>query len=236
MPSYYTEHILKLKQAKLKAPLSVNEIETIVKSFKHLVCKISKDAVIIKHEKFGYELFRSKADNKYWSYAVTFTEPMDPLKPIYKHHWIGNAFIGYGYDSLTETIERTFKMMTQGPTSQTNFRDYLDSWDEGKNRIFLTWEEKEWDFEKYLQFQRWYKKNRIKIMAKQVGVKDAEDYNKESNEESKRTGLSVLLGKMIEPPKRPRAMAVAIRETEKTGKQWDDPKIKNYLVGFMYIN
>ncbi|WP_338956446.1 hypothetical protein [Spiroplasma endosymbiont of Polydrusus cervinus] len=233
MPSYYTEQILKLKQPRLKAPLTELEINLIVKAFKHLVCKVKKDSVVIKHHKFGYEIFRSKADDKYWSYAVTFTEPLNPLKPIYKHHWIGNAFIGYGYDTLEVTIDQTFKMMEQGPTSQTNFRDYLSSWDEKKERIFLTWEEKEWPFEKYQKFQRWYEKNKVKIMAKQVGIKDAEDYNKEA---SNKTALAVLLGKMQDPPKRPRAMAVVMRETMKTKQKWDDPKTKKYLVGFMYVN
>ncbi|WP_342255510.1 hypothetical protein [Spiroplasma endosymbiont of Poecilobothrus nobilitatus] len=236
MPSYYTEHILKLKQPKLKAPLTDTEINSIVTAFKHLVCKIKKDAVVIKHQKFGYELFRSKADDKYWAYALTFTEPLNPLKPIYKHHWIGNAFIGYGYDTLEETINQTFKMMEQGPTAQTNFRDYLTSWDEEKDRILLGWEEKEWSFEKYQKFQRWYEKNKVKIMAKQIGVKDAEYYNKEINDKNNRSGLAVLLGKMQDPPKRPRSMAVVMRETAKTKEKWDDPKTKKYLVGFMYVN
>ncbi|WP_338989203.1 hypothetical protein [Spiroplasma endosymbiont of Seladonia tumulorum] len=81
------------------------------------------------------------------------------------------------------------------------------------------------------------KKNKVKIMAKQIGVKDAEDYNKEINDKNNRSGLAVLLGKMQDPPKRaPLAMAVVMRETAKTKEKWDDLKTKKYLVGFIYVN
>ena len=232
MVSYYTQRIINMKKAKLKAHLVQDEKQQFIDAFKDLVILIKKDCVVIKHEKFGYELFKSKSDDKYWSYAITFTEPMDPIKPIYKHHWVGNAFVGYGFETIDQTIARTFKMMEQGPTANTQIRDYLVGWDEKKDRIILGWEEKEWSYHDYVHFQKWFKKNKVRIMAKQEGVKDTEDYNKESN----KTALTVLLGKMQDPPKRPRSMVTIMRKTKETQKDWANPMTKRYIVGFLYVD
>ncbi|AGM25924.1 hypothetical protein SSYRP_v1c03300 [Spiroplasma syrphidicola EA-1] len=233
MPSYYAEQILNMKKDKMKTSLAEKDKTTIINHFKHLVCAVKKDAVVIKHSKYGYEIFKSAVDNKYWTYAVTFTEPINAAKPVYKHHWVGNAFVGYGFETLAEVLEKTAELMQRGPTANVHFRDYLSSWDEQEDRIYLDWEEKEFTYEEYNKFQKWFAKNKIKIMAKQVGVKDAEDYNKEK--EQQKTGLAVLLGKMQDPPRRPRAMAVMIRPTAKNKTEWHDPKLKKYIIGFMYV-
>lgn len=221
---------LNLNNKNVKDKLSEQDQKIIENHFKHLVLVKAKDNIIIKDTRYGFELFKSKLDHKYWVYAIKFQEPLNYQKPKYQHVWISDAFIGYGEEQLKALILKVENMMQSGPTGNTHFRDYLVGYDPFKQRIFLDYEPKEWNFKEYDKFQKWFDKNRIKIMAKSKGQLENDDFKNKP-----KIGINVLLSKLQDPLKRPKGIVTYFTKGKKTDNDWYHPESKKYIVGFLYV-
>ncbi|WP_342252163.1 hypothetical protein [Spiroplasma endosymbiont of Amphibalanus improvisus] len=213
-------------------PLTKKEQELLVKSFTYKIINRSELKFVIKDCHIGYHLFHSAQDQRYWTKVIVFDEPFNVKKPVFNTKWLGNATVAYGFDTLEEVIEKTNKMMSFGITAKPPINDYLIDWDKKTERIYVDNEPKTYSFDEYLEFQKWFSKNKIRIMSKKKGVKYFEDLK-----ESEKSPMLILRSKSQEPPQRPKPMAVLFEE-KKYSKNFDytDMTKKRYIIGFYIVN
>ncbi|WP_381415254.1 hypothetical protein NPX79_00920 [Spiroplasma endosymbiont of Anurida maritima] len=221
--------MMNLRTKKLKGIIEEEFKKAIIDKYEENVIKLEKDFILLKFGKFGFEIVKSLADNKYWINSIIFIEPFDPKSPKFKQNWIGNSVLSYGFEKVEEVLDKLENLVMFGGPS-TPERDYMFNWIEEKHRIILDWEPEKMTYTEYDNFRKWFEKNRIRIMTKQKDVKDSEDYNS-----AKRTAFTIIMSKIKEKPKRPNSMSVKIFKDPELVDKLDYTKWK-YIVGFLFTD
>lgn len=223
----------------IRTPLEAKDVRKLLQEFQHYVIKIAKTEIVLKSAKYGFEIYYNNADNRWWIVTLKFDEPYDPKKLNYITYWVGNTFIGYGFKTMTQLIDKAREMLTRGRTGFVAWRDHLVSFNEKTNRIHTNNEPVALNFKEYKKFVAWFKKNKIWIMVKRDGMKDSEDLMIEVREQRKRgEKVSPLVGvqaKLVEPPRKPNFLtSYPVPDPEYKGQDFEKPENKLYQVGFAF--
>ncbi|WP_342268674.1 hypothetical protein [Spiroplasma endosymbiont of Aspidapion aeneum] len=219
--------------------LTKKEIEFLISKFGTKVIKITKYEVILKHLKYGYEIYFNINDNRWWVVALVFNEPYDcsTLKAIkFTTLWSGSSFIGYGMNSLEEVYEKTELLFKTGRTGNIVIREYLYDYNIKTKRIYVYDEPKVLTYEEYKTFSSWFRKNRIDIFLKTYGKQDAEDLE-QINYENKKKGIQdarAVLGMKfaIMPRKSNYIFAYPVPNPKKSKSDLWKPENKFYQIAF----
>lgn len=216
-----------------------DEIEQIVKKFKHRIIKISTKSVIIKEKKYGYEFYKNNTDGRYWVAALKFEEPFNPKDKQYLTFWRGNSFIGYGLKTLTECLNKAEELFTTGVTGNVFSRDYVINWLEEKKRFITAGEPKSFTWKEYQKIINWYKLNKIWIHVKEQKVKDYEDIMEEIKQKKLKgeliSPLLTLQTKLIDPPRKAiNIYAYPVNKPEYKGDEYVKPENKLYQIAFSF--
>ncbi|WP_338971402.1 hypothetical protein [Spiroplasma endosymbiont of Panorpa germanica] len=232
--------ILMVNQPKPNLKLSNKQLQIINNTFKEKILSISEKCVILKDRKFGYEIFINGVDNRYWVNALEFHEPINFKNPKYNHVWQGNSFIGYGFKTFEECLEKTNELMVRGKTGVNLFKDYVVDINFERNRfISSTRDFKLFNYVEYCKIEKWYLKNKINIMIKTAGQKDLEDLNDEIksqfSQKLKTTAVQAIQSKMLLPPRRCKFMiSIPCQNPKYRGKDFANPENKLYKIGFLF--
>jgi hypothetical protein len=223
----------------IRTPLQAKDVRKLLNEFQHYIIKIAKTEIVLKSAKYGFEIYYNNADNRWWIVTLKFDEPYDPKKLNYITYWVGNTFIGYGFKTITQLIEKTREMLTRGRTGYVAWRDHMVSFNEKTNRIHTNTEPVALTFKEYKKFVAWFKKNKIWVMVKRDGMKDSEDLMLEVREQRKRgekvSPLAGVQAKLVEPPRKPNFItSYPVPDPKYTGDEYDNPENKLYQVGFAF--
>ncbi|AGR42349.1 hypothetical protein [Spiroplasma diminutum] len=234
-----TKDIIKNSRGEVRANLTEKEIKKILDTFKFKVVKTTQKEVVIKNNKYGFEIYKNSYDNRYWVAASCFEEIWDPKKNNYVNLWVGNSFTGYGFNDFEETLNQTMTMMTKGKTGQIMWRDYVTGWSKQKNRFYAGSVPEKFTFLEYKKIVKWYRENKIWILVKQAKVKDIEDLMEENKEKRKRgesiSAMSMIQAKLLEPPRRAQLIfGYPVENPNYKGKDYVNPENKLYEIGFAF--
>ncbi|AUM62864.1 hypothetical protein [Spiroplasma monobiae] len=234
-----TKEIIKNTRGEVRLKLTEKEVKKILETFRSKVVKVTQKEVVIKNNKYGFEIYRNSSDKRYWVAASCFEEIWDPKKNSYVNLWSGNSFTGYGYHDFDQVINQTITMMTKGKTGSIIWRDFVTGWSKQKNRFYASDTPTQFTYSEYKKIVKWYRENKIWILVKQAKVKDIEDLMEE-NKMKRKTGepisaMSTIQAKLLEPPRRASLVfGYPVKDPNYKGKDYANPENKLYEIGFAF--
>ncbi|QEH62127.1 hypothetical protein SCHIN_v1c09340 [Spiroplasma chinense] len=225
------------KQAREK--LKPQEIEKIVKFFKHKVVKINRTEVVLKNNKYGFEIYNNNVDGRWWVAATCHEELWNPRKQNYISFWSGNTFIGYGQATLKETLEKAEELMNYGRTGNIIWKDFAVDWNEKGNRFIASNTARKFTWKEYQKIVKWYDENKIWILVKQQGVVDYEDLMNETKAKKARgekiNPMTSVQAKLLDPPRKAQFLfGYPVKDPKYKGEDYANPENKLYEIGFAY--
>ncbi|AKU79470.1 hypothetical protein [Spiroplasma turonicum] len=219
--------------------LKEQEIELIKSTFKEKVIKVNRNSIVLKNSKFGFEIYKNNVDKRYWVVAICFEELFNPQKITYTNLWTGGAFIGYGYDDLDLTLNKTLNLFKTGRTGNIYWKDFVVDWSKETNRFITDEEPKKFTYTEYKKIIDWYSKNKIRICVKNKNKKDYEDLmfevkQKRANGEFV-SPMVALQAKMIDKPRKASYIfGYPVLNPNYKGKDFVKPENKLYEIGFAF--
>ncbi|ALD66697.1 hypothetical protein [Spiroplasma cantharicola] len=234
-----TKARIKMSRGEVRIKLTQEEIQLVLNKFKAKVVKVTQKEVVLKNNKYGFEIYRNGSDKRYWVVATCFEEIWDPKSTNYMNLWTGNSFTGYGFHNFNETLEQTETMMTKGKTGWIMWKDHVIDWNKDTNRFYSGSEPKQFSYNEYKKIVKWYKENKIWILVKQEKVKDIEDLMEENKEKRRRgekiPALSTIQEKLLQPPRKASLVyGYPVANPNYKGKDYVKPENKLYQIGFAY--
>ncbi len=240
VPDYRnSQKIVKDSKKEARENLQKKDIDVIVNTFKHKVIKINKTEVVIKNNKYGFEFYKNSFDRRWWVTAIVFDEIWNPKKEAYLSLWSGNAFVGYGENTLDEVISRAHTLTTSGRTGNIVWRDFVISWNEQNNRFLAGDKPTQFTFKEYQKIIKWWDANKIRIHVKQEKIKDYEDLMNETKLKKAKgefvSPMVAIQAKLLDPPRKAKYIfGYPVKKKDYKGKDYANPENKLYEIGFAF--
>lgn len=230
---------MKRLQKDVRANLTEQDTQAIIKKFAHKVIRVNKKEIVIKHTKFGYKFYKNNNDQKWWVVALKFEEPFNPKDPKYITFWSGNSFIGYGFTTLEECLNKADNLILGGRTGDIVCRDYVVRWNKERDRFIAGENPTSFEWKEYQKIIKWYENNKIRIHVKDEKVKDQEDLLLELREQKAKgiavNPLTTLRSKMLEAPRKAvNIFGYPVKDPHYKGKEITKAENKLYQIAFSF--